>query len=264
MPHFLIFGKLRYDENMPTPEELQKKLEEENAQLEDLSHFKTHLLALTSHQMKTPLGIIRGYAALLRDGSYGELDPRAEEVIAKIELAAEDLVNLVDNVIDLRKIEEGRVEYQMEDFDFVKMARRAADELGHMASSKGLNLSFEAPEKEITAYGDEQKLRHVIQNLLDNAVKYTRQGFVRAKIEEKDDSVVFSVEDSGIGIPEGVQPFLFEEFIRDERAKREIRGSGLGLHVAKEFVEAHQGKIWVHSEGDGKGSTFAFSIPKVR
>lgn len=241
-----------------------ENLEDVNKKLEDLDHFKTHLLALTSHQMKTPLGIIRGYAALLRDGSYGELGPRASDVVAKIELAAEDLVNLVDNVIDLRKIEEGRVEYQMENFDFVKMARRAADELGHMAASKGLNLSFEAPEKEITVYGDEQKLRHVIQNLLDNAVKYTQKGSVRVKIEEKDSDAVFSVEDSGIGIPEGIQPFLFEEFVRDERVKREIRGSGLGLHVAKVFVEAHQGKIWVHSEGDGKGSTFTFSIPKLR
>ncbi len=241
-----------------------QNLAEMNKKLEELSHFKTHLLALTSHQLKTPLGIIRGYTALLRDGSYGELDPRAAEVIGKIELAAEDLVNLVDNVIDLRKVEEGRIEYQMENFDFVKMARRAADELGHMASSKGLNLSFEAPEKEILIYGDEQKLRHVIQNLIDNAVKYTEKGFVHAKVEEKDDLVVFSVEDSGIGIPENVQPFLFEEFIRDERVKREIRGSGLGLHVAKVFVEAHQGKIWMQSAGPGKGSVFAFSIPRVR
>lgn len=245
-------------------ESLQKQLAEDNAKLEALNHFKTHLLALTSHQMKTPLGIIRGYTSLLRDGFYGEIDPRAHEIIGKIELAAEDLVTLVDNVIDLRKVEEGRIEYQMEEVDFVKLARQAAEELGHMATSKGLNLGLEAPEKEITVYGDEQKLRHVIQNLVDNAVKYTEKGFVNVRVEEKDGNAVFSVQDSGIGIPAGVQPFLFEEFIRDERVKSEIRGSGLGLHIAKIFVEAHKGTIGVASEGEGKGSTFFISIPKLR
>ncbi len=242
----------------------EKSLEQINKELEDLNHFKTHLLALTSHQLKTPLGIIRGYTALLRDGHYGEMDERAKEIVAKIELAAEDLVNLVDNVIDLRKVEEGRIEYQMENFDFVKMARRSAEELGHMATSKGLNLSFEAPDKAITVYGDEQKLRHVIQNLIDNAVKYTEKGAVQVMVTENEGGVIFSVKDSGIGIPADVTPFLFEEFIRDERVKREIRGSGLGLHVAKLFVEANGGKIWLESEGDGKGSTFSFSIPKAR
>ena len=238
-------------------------LEALNKKLEDANHFKMHLLALTSHQLKTPLGIIRGYTALLRDGAYGEMDPRAREVVEKIEFAAEDLVNLVDNVIDLRKVEEGRIEYQMENFDFIKMARQAADELGHMTTSKGLNLSFDAPEGTLFIYGDQQKLRHVIQNLIDNAVKYTEKGFVKVKVEEKDGNVIVSVADSGIGIPADVQPFLFEEFIRDERVKREIRGSGLGLHVAKIFTEAHGGKVWVESEGEGKGSTFFMSIPKV-
>lgn len=245
-------------------DEEAEKLKQLNQELEAANHFKMHLLTLTSHQLKTPLGIIRGYTALLRDGFYGEIDPRAEEIIAKIELAAEDLVTLVDNVIDMRKIEEGRIGYQMENFDFIGMARRASEELGHMATSKGLNLSFEAPEGEIIVYGDEQKLRHVIQNLIDNAVKYTEKGGVRIKVEAKDKDVVLSVADSGIGIPSDVKPVLFEEFIRDERIQREIRGSGLGLHVAKVFTEAHNGKVWAESEGEGKGSTFFMSIPKVR
>jgi len=248
------------DEQQPTREELTAL----NKKLEEANHFKTHLLALTSHQMKTPLGVIRGYVALLREGHYGEIDDKAKEILEKIEFSAEDLVTLVENVIDLRKIEEGRVEYQMENIDFVKVARQAAEELGHMATSKGLNLSFDAPEKEITIYGDAQKLRHVIQNLLDNAVKYTEKGSVRVKVEEKGDTVAFSVADSGMGIPADVSPFLFEEFIRDERVKREIRGSGLGLHVAKIFVEAHKGKIWVESEGVEKGSVFRFTLPKLR
>ena len=245
-------------------DEEKETLRKLNEELAEMNHFKMHLLALTSHQLKAPLGIIRGYTALLRDGTYGEMDERAREVVAKIESAAEDMVNLVDNVIDLRKVEEGKMEYRMEDVDFVKLARRAAEELGHLATAKGLNLSFEAPEKEIVISGDEQKLRHVIQNLVDNAVKYTEKGFVKVRVEEKGESVVLSVADSGIGIAKGIQPFLFEEFVRDERVKREIRGSGLGLHVAKIFVEAHKGKVWVESAGEGKGSTFSISLPKKR
>jgi len=252
---------------MATQEELQKANEElarAKEDLERLNHFKTHLLALTSHQLKTPLGIIRGYAVLLREGFYGEMGTKAKDVLAKMEFAAGDLVSLVDNVIDLRKVEEGRIEYQMAHMDFVKIARQAAEELGHMATSKGLNLSFEGPPGEISIIGDAQKLRHVIQNLVDNAVKYTEQGFVRVKVEEKDGNAVLSVADSGIGIPAGISPFLFEEFVRDERVKHEIRGTGIGLNIAKNFVEAHKGKIWAESEGEGKGSTFYISIPKAQ
>jgi len=233
---------------MPEEDKEKEALQKANADLEAANHFKMHLLTLTSHQMKTPLGIIRGYTALLREGFYGEIDPRAKEVVA---------------MIDLRKAEEGRIEYQMQNLDFVKLARQAAEELGHMATSKGLNLSFEGPEGEIMIYGDEQKLRHVIQNLVDNAVKYTEKGFIHVKLEKKDDAALFSVADSGIGIPADVKPFLFEEFIRDERVKREIRGTGLGLHVAKVFTEAQQGKIWAESDGEGKGSTFYVSIPTI-
>jgi signal transduction histidine kinase len=248
---------------MPEEDQTKQQLEKLNHELEEANHFKTHLLALTSHQLKTPLGIIRGYTALLRDGYYGFIDDRAREILGKIEFAAEDLVNLVDNVIDLRKIEEGRIEYQMENLDFVNLARHAADELGHMASSRGLNLSFEAPDVPVMVNGDEQKLRHAIQNLVDNAVKYTPQGFVHVSVAEKDGNVIFAVADSGIGIPPEIKPFLFDDFIRDERVKKEIRGSGLGLHVTKMFVEAHKGTVSATSEGEGKGSVFSFSIPKT-
>jgi len=246
------------------PDETIEELRKAKEELEQLNHFKTHLLVLTSHQLKTPLGIIRGYSVLLREGFYGELNTKAKEVLAKMEFAAEDLVNLIDNVIDLRKVEEGRIEYQMSRIDFVKIARQAADELGHMASSKGLNLSFEGPDHEVAVHGDAQKLRHVIQNLIDNAVKYTEKGGVQVKVEEKDGNVVLSVIDSGIGIPPGVMPFLFQEFVRDERVKQAIRGSGIGLFVAKTFVEAQSGKIWAESPGEGKGSSFFVSMPKAQ
>ncbi len=241
---------------------IEKELREANEKLEKLNHFKTHLLALTSHQLKTPIGIIRGYATLLREGFYGPLSDEVKEILSKIEFGTEEVVALVDNIIDLRKVEEGRLQYQMEDLDFIKLARQVSEEMGHMAMSCGLDLDFSGPDHVVMIHGDGQKLRHVIQNLLDNAIKYTKKGFVAVKVEEKEKEIVLSVSDSGIGIPPKVMPYLFKEFERDERVKKEIHGTGMGLYIAKIFVEAHGGTIWAESKGIDKGSTFFISIPK--
>ena len=233
----------------------------EKKEVEKLSHFNTHLLALTSHQLKTPMGIIRGYTTLLREGFYGPLDDRVKEVLSKIEFSTEEVVALVDKIIDLRKIEEDVITYQIERVDFVKIAREAAEEMGHMALSRGLDLSFSGPDHEIMVRGDDQKLYQVIQNLIDNAVKYTRKGSIAAKIEEKGNDVVFSVADSGIGIAPDVIPLLFQEFVRDKNTSKEIHGTGMGLYIARIFIEAQGGKIWVTSDGLGKGSLFSISLP---
>jgi signal transduction histidine kinase len=183
-------------------------------------------------------------------------------VLSKIEFGTEEVVLLVDNIIDLRKVEEGRLQYQMEDIDFVKISRQTCEEMGHMAMSSGLNLNFSGPDSPLMIHGDAQKLQHVIQNLIDNAVKYTKKGFVSIKVYEKDGAAMLSVTDSGIGISAHVIPLLFKEFSRDERIETEIYGTGMGLFIAKIFTEAHKGKIWVESEGENKGSTFYLSIPK--
>ena len=250
-----------FDEEKENLKKANKELGEAKEKLEALNHFKTHLLSLTSHQVKTPLGIIRGYATLLREGFYGEATDQQKEILSKIEFATEDVINLVDNLIDLRKVEEGRIQYQMDHCDFAQLARQAAQEMGHMAMGKGLNLSFMDPGHRVMVYGDEQKLRHVVQNLVDNAIKYTEKGSIAVKVEEKGNEVLLSVADSGFGIPHKVIPLLFEEFVRDERLKK-IRGSGMGLHIAKIFIEEHHGKIWAESGGAGKGSTFYVSLPK--
>jgi signal transduction histidine kinase len=250
-----------HDEEKENLKKINKQLHEAKDGLEQLNHFKTHLLALTSHQIKTPLGIIRGYATLLREGFYGAVTDQQKEILSKMEFATEDVVNLIDNLIDLRKIEEGRIQYQMNHFDFVKIARQAAQEMGHMAMSKGLDLSFSGPETPLMIYGDEQKLRHVIQNLIDNAVKYTEKGSIKLTVEDKGKQVELMVSDTGLGIPHKIIPLLFEEFTREERMQK-IRGTGMGLHIAKIFVEEHKGKIWATSDGENKGSKFFIELPK--
>lgn len=244
-------------------EKLNKELEETKVKLEALNHFKTHLLALTSHQFKAPLASIKGYATIVRQGLYGEVNEKIKEALERIEFAADDLVNLVNNVIDLRKVEEGRMDYDFVKTDFKKLAQDAAEGLHLLAIHKKLDFTFSAPEKELFVNADEQKLRHVVLNLVDNAIKYTEKGFIHVEIKEEGDKIVLSARDSGIGIAPGVKPLLFEEFVRDERVKREIRGTGIGLHIAKSIVEAHGGKIWAESEGEGKGSTFFVELEKA-
>lgn len=224
-------------------------------------HLKVHLLALTSHQLKTPMGIIRGYTTLLREGYYGPLSDEVKEVLSKIEFSTEEVVALVDKIIDIRKIEEGKIEYEIDAVDFAQTARRAAEEMGHMALSHGLNLSFSGPDHAVMVRADEEKLYQVIQNLIDNAVKYTSKGSITVTAEERGDDIVLSVKDSGMGIPADVIPQLFQEFVRDKKVAKEIQGTGLGLYVARIFMEAQGGKIWVESEGRGKGSTFSISLP---
>lgn len=244
-----------------------KKLNEELLQakqrLEALSHFKTHLLSLTSHEVRTSLAAIRGYAALLREGGYGELGEKAREAVARIEFAAADLVNLVENIIDLRKLEEGRIEYEFVPLDFAELVGEVVEWMRPLAVAKKLELRFSAPPMPCVVRGDKRHLAHIVQNLIDNAVKYTPSGFVEVALREED-GIVLSVRDSGIGIPKGLSPLLFEEFVRDERVKHEIRGTGIGLHITKSVVEAHGGSIWCESEGEGKGSTFFVRLKKIK
>ncbi len=244
-------------------EKLKKELEEAKAKFEGADHFRMHLLSLTSHQFRTPLATIRGYTTILREGLYGEVNEKMKETLEKIEFAVNDLLNLVDNVMDLRKVEEGRMTYDLERTDFRKLVEDAVEALHLLAMHKGLDLTFTAPSHEIFVSADAQKLRHVIQNLVDNAIKYTPSGFIKTEIKETDSEVIFSVQDSGMGIPEHVTPLLFEEFVRDDRVKAEIKGTGLGLNIAKNIVEAHGGKISCESPGEGKGSTFTFSLKKA-
>lgn len=233
----------------------------EKKEIEKITHFNEHLLALTSHQLKTPMGIIRGYTTLLREGFYGPLSDQQKEILSKIEFSAEEVVALVDKVIDLRTIEEGTIEYRIGSYDFVHIARRAAEEMGHMALSRGLNLSFSGPNHAIMVRGDDQKLYQIIQNLIDNAVKYTKQGSIMVKVVEKGNDAVLSVTDSGIGIAADVIPSLFHEFVRDKDVAKEIHGTGMGLYIARTFIEAQGGRVWAESAGIGKGSAFYLSLP---
>lgn len=226
--------------------------------------FTSRLISIVSHELKSPLAVIKGYAALLRDGTYGKLGERAKEAVIKIEGAADDAVELVANMIDFHKAGEGKMEYEFSRTDLVGLAKDVAEGLRILAEGKKLMMTFAASARDIFVNADPRELKHVIQNLVDNAIKYTEKGFIRVEVKSGNGVAVFSVADSGIGIAGGANPLFFREFIRDERVNNKIKGSGIGLYVAKSIIDAHGGKIWMESAGEGRGSTFGFSLPAVK
>ena len=261
----LIKSVLREVEQREKLQKLSEDLQAANVKLEELSRFKTQLLSLASHQVKSPLAAIKGYASILLEGLYGPVSDKVKVVLQKMKASTDGLISLVDMLLDLRRVEEGKMEYQFVKTDMKKLVTDTVEELRPLAMEKRLSLDFVAPQGEVFVSADAQKLKQVIQNLLDNAIKYTEHGFV--KVDLRDDvsahAAMVTVSDSGLGIPHDLMPYLFEEFVRDERVKKEIRGTGFGLYIARKIVEAHGGKIFAESKGPNCGSSFHVALPRV-
>lgn len=258
----LIRSVLKEVEQREQLQVLNVKLNKANTELESLSRFKTQLLSLASHQVKSPLAAIKGFATLLIEGSYGVVGDKVKETLGKIKRASDNLINLVNTLLDLRKVEEGKMEYTFAKIGIRELVGSIVAELEPLAKAKNLKFTF-APGPEFMVSADSSKLRQVIQNLVDNAIKYTPSGFVHVKIKDLGDSIAISVIDSGVGVPKELLPHLFEEFIRDERVKKDILGTGLGLYIARKIVEAHNGTIGAESEGPGRGSKFFVKLKKL-
>jgi len=235
---------------------LTRELESANERLVKLDQLKSQFLSFASHQVKTPITVVKGYASLIIDGTYGATSDKVKEVSQKIIDASDRMVSLVNNILNLRKIEEGKMEYSFAPVDTVKLVEAISTELRSIAERKNLALKVNLPQSRLMVQADEEKLRQVIQNLIDNAIKYTEKGWVEVSVEDGNGQVLISVSDSGRGISQELLPKLFEQWSRDSKAAKEIQGTGLGLYIAKEIVTAHKGEIWAESRGEGSGSTF--------
>jgi len=243
-------------------EVLTKELEKANEKLKELDHLKSEFLSFASHQIKAPIAAIKGFATLIYDGTYGEAPTKIAEAAHKIKDSADRMTQLVSDFLNVRKIEEGKMEYKLEKIDVNKLIGNIFEELKPLAQNKKLEFSFDPTVQEIQINADIQNIRQVFQNLIENSIKYTDQGFVKVKTESKEGHFIFSVSDSGHGISRELLPHLFEEFKRDSK-ERQIEGTGLGLFIAHGIVEGHKGRIWAESEGSGKGSTFFVELPLV-
>ncbi|PIT92626.1 MAG: hypothetical protein COU08_01365 [Candidatus Harrisonbacteria bacterium CG10_big_fil_rev_8_21_14_0_10_42_17] len=241
-------------------EVVTKELQTVNKKLTELDHLKSEFLNFASHQVKAPMNIVKGYATLISDGTSGPVSDVVKETAEKIRAAADRLIALVNNLLDLGKIEEGKMDFNFEEIDVVKLVSEMVEEYAILGKEKHLEVLFESFIPSFKLQADQQKLRQVVQNVIDNALKYTKEGFVKTELYEEGDALIVKISDSGRGMSKDLRDKLFGRFVRDEKTKREIQGTGLGLYIAKSIVEAHHGSIWAESEGEGKGSQFYIKI----
>jgi signal transduction histidine kinase len=216
-----------------------------------------------SHELRTPLNAIIGFSEVLQERMFGELNAKQAEYIEDILSSGRHLLSLINDILDLSKVEAGRMELQLGRFDLPSALDGALTLVRERATRHGITLDLAVDPRLDDVVGDERKVRQVVLNLLSNAVKFTGEGGrVGVAAVRRDGEVEVSVSDTGIGIAAEDQPAIFEEFRQvgsDYTRKRE--GTGLGLTLARKFVELHGGRIWVASEV-GKGSTFAFTLPE--
>jgi len=230
--------------------------------LREVDRLKTDFLARMSHELRTPLNSIIGFADVLLLGLDGDLTERMIEDLELIRGGGYHLRDIISDILDMSKIEAGRLELIYEEFD----ARRIASELmataAPLAEQKGLALRLEIAEGVEPITADRTRVRQVLWNIIGNAIKFTDHGGIDVAICPDDDGVLFAVTDTGIGISPADQSRIFDYFTQVDAGRREsISGTGLGLSISKSLVEYHGGRIWVESE-PGRGSTFRFTIPR--
>ncbi len=241
---------------------LFREIEDKSRQIEAANRHKSEFLANMSHELRTPLNAIIGFSEVLGERLFGELNEKQAEYTDDILSSGRHLLSLINEILDLSKVEAGRMELELATFDLPLAIDNARTFVRERATRHGITLDVTIDDRLSDFVGDERKIKQILLNLLSNAVKFTPEGGrIGINARQADSSVEISVTDSGIGIAPEDQPKVFEEFRQvgaDYAHKSE--GTGLGLTLAKKFVELHGGKIWVESEV-GKGSKFTFTLP---
>jgi signal transduction histidine kinase len=256
--------------NVRLQEEVKKAtmdLRAANDRLKKLDEAKSEFISIASHQLRTPLTVIKGYISMILEKSFGELTPGEEESLGKVFESNERLIKLVENLLNISRIESGRLQFNWETMQLEDLVGSVFEELQSTAKSKRLKFTLKKPKKTLPAVKiDEEKVRQVVMNLTDNAIKYTKKGSVTVilSLEKDKKHIKFCVQDSGMGISPDDLDSLFKKFSRGSgTALIHTEGTGLGLYVAKQMIAAHKGSIWAESDGEGKGSRFCFVLPTV-
>ena len=240
---------------------LFREIEQKGRELEIASQHKSQFLANMSHELRTPLNAILGYTELIADGIYGNVPGKIGEVLERVQKSGRHLLGLINDVLDLSKIEAGQLELSLSDYSFQDAVQSAVTAVESLANEKGLHLTVDVAPRLPVGRADERRIVQVLLNLLGNAIKFTEQGEVTVRVRMIEGEFSVSVSDTGPGIPATQFERIFEEFQQvDGSSTRTKGGSGLGLAIAKKIVELHGGRIWVESVV-GKGSTFTFSVP---
>jgi len=240
---------------------LFREIEDKSRQLEVASQHKSEFLANMSHELRTPLNAIIGFSEVLSERMFGEFNEKQEEYSKDIHASGQHLLSLINDILDLSKIEAGRMELELSDFHLPTALDSALTLVRERAGRRGIALNLAVNEGLGQMRADERKVRQVVLNLLSNAIKFTPEGGrIEVSAVPKDGLVEVSVRDTGVGIAPEDQEAVFEEFRQVGTADKKVEGTGLGLTLCRKFVELHGGKIWVKSQV-GMGSTFMFVIP---
>ena len=240
---------------------LLNEIQDKSRQLEVASQHKSQFLANMSYELRTPLNAILGYTELMADGIYGQLPEKTMGVLKRLESNGKHLLGLINDVLDLSKIEAGQLVLDLSDYSLEDIAQTVRSTLEPLAADKKLAFKVEVAPKMPAGHGDGRRLTQVLINLVGNAIKFTDAGEVVINATATDGSFHLSVRDTGPGISAADQAKLFQEFQQADNAiTRKKGGTGLGLAISKRIIEMHGGKIWVELQV-GQGSTFSFTVP---
>jgi signal transduction histidine kinase len=240
---------------------LFEEIQDKSRQLAEASQHKSQFLANMSHELRTPLNAILGYTELILDNIYGQAPDRMRHVLERVQTNGHHLLGLINDVLDLAKIEAGQLTLSLNDYSMKEVVNGVITALEPLAAEKQLAFKADVPAQLPIGRGDERRIAQVLLNLVGNAIKFTDAGEVAIKASATNGSFTVAVSDSGPGIREEDQAKIFNEFQHADSSSTKTKGgTGLGLSIAKRIVEMHNGRIWVKSM-PGHGSTFFFSLP---
>ena len=264
----VIVGKLKelqeqLAERKQELENLTDELQQKNIELMELSQAKSHFVSVVSHELRTPLTVILSSTSNLENGAFGELNELQSKWVGKVSRNAQLLHDMISDILDLSKLEAGRIGFQRELADVAALAAEQVANMQILAHQKDIALAFKPCPGPIEAWVDAPCVNRVLTNLIGNAIKFTPAGGrIEAEVSRRGDEVLVTVSDNGPGIRPEHQKIIFDRFkqIQHQAARNSTEGIGLGLSICKEIVDQHGGRIWVESEL-GKGSRFVFSLP---
>ena len=230
--------------------------------LSDMNEIKNRLLGIAAHDLRNPLGVVNGFAKMMKDGNFGAVNERQQKYLQKIIDSGKRMLTLIDNLLDVSAIESGKFELSLQEADILPLLEECQSYHQFLAENKGIDVIFEKPGSLPAIVMDPDRINQVLNNLLGNAIKYSHPNTtVTIKAHLQDDKICISVKDQGLGIPKDEIPSLFADYGRGStRPTGGEKSSGLGLAIVKRILDAHDGGIKVESE-PGQGSTFSFCLP---
>ncbi|MFH1789824.1 MAG: HAMP domain-containing sensor histidine kinase, partial [bacterium] len=229
---------------------------------------KSDFVTITSHQLRAPITAVKGYASMVLEGTYGPVPEKLKQPLDRIFQSSDRLVRLIGDFLNLSRIERGKMEYDFQKFDLKELVKNLYEDFGQINRKRRVPLDFSLnldESQKFMVVADQEKIRQAMSNITDNALKYTKKGFVKISLYKDDlrERIIFKIQDSGMGIDKEGLARIFQKFTRARNGSLSVHveGTGLGLYVAKEILKEHEGDIRAESRGIGKGSAFYIELP---